>query len=739
MQKFFDIKSKAVVETPLLLFECTLPNGVVERWSTHAVQSGGHAFAARVLKHNLMDFAASSEDSIDAVSRVAVTLANADSHFSQVNRTPGLKGSKLTVQFVFADLTPGTAVSEPLTLFRGVCDPPEEITESAIRLAFASRMSLQRILFPEVRIQRRCPWIFPVNANQRAEAKDGGSRGPNSPFYRCGYSPDVPGGIGNNSVSGPFTSCDYTRKSCVERGMFDVDIRSITTRRFGGIEFVPSTINVRTFGDKATHTSAAVENESRYNDFVPVVYGTSWYRPPVVFARNDGNLTRTEVLLGMGEIDSVVKVLVNGVELPSGKNAPNATATGWYNLISSGTRNGTFNPDFKDSAGKPVGDPYGSMALLSVVVPNRISDGSTLPRIEVMLNGQILPVYNEEGAPAGRQFTRNPAWILLDLLRRSGWADTEIDLPSFGRVAVYCDVPIQTVDLNGATKTIPRFACNVVLRKRRSAAEVVRGVRTAAGLYLSYGAGGLLHLNAESTMAIQQSERSESSNSSEELNGGWPAFEFGDGASPFSDILRKDNGEPSLRLWCRGTAESPNRFSVEFQDEFNEYQQDSLSLVDVDDSITTGHEVSASLPALGVPNFNQAARVVRLALDRSIRGNLYVEFETGVRAIGLKPGDLITISYSKEGLDREIFRILRIRPRLNFSTAVITAQIHNDEWYAGEAGLTGGGRQPTIGVGLPAPLVGISLDENGDSQFGVDESWRERSDGTWDVDLSVSF
>ncbi|MBC7926756.1 MAG: hypothetical protein H7039_13960 [Bryobacteraceae bacterium] len=70
---------------------------------------------------------------------------------------------------------------------------------------------------------------------------------------------------------------------------------------------------------------------------------------------------------------------------------------------------------------------------------------------------------------------------------------------------------------------------------------------------------------------------------------------------------------------------------------------------------------------------------------------------------------------------------------------MITAQIHNDEWYAGEAGLTGGGRQPTIGVGLPAPLVGISLDENGDSQFGVDESWRERSDGTWDVDLSVSF
>jgi len=178
---------------------------------------------------------------------------------------------------------------------------------------------------------------------------------------------------------------------------------------------------------------------------------------------------------------------------------------------------------------------------------------------------------------------------------------------------------------------------------------------------------------------------------------------------------------------------------VEFQDEFNEYQQDSLSLVDLEDSMTGGHEVSGSLVALGIPNFNQAARIVRLALDRSIRGNLYVEFETGLRAIGLKPGDLITLSYAKEGLEREMFRILRIRPRLNFRTATITAQLHKDEWYAGESGLTGGGRQPVVEVGMPHPLIGVTLDADGNSQFGVEEAYRERSDGTWDVDLSVSF
>ncbi len=740
MQTVQELKSGAVVDTPLLLFECTLPSGTVERWSTHRISAGGQTYQARILKHNLLEFSASAQDSVDAITRVSVTLANADSHYSQLNRTTGLKGASLLVSFAFVNLTSGTATSEAVTIFRGICDPPEEITEETIRLTFISRMSLQRILLPEVRIQRRCPWVFPGTADQRAQAVDGGPRGTYSPLYRCGYAPGVEGGAGSTKPDGtPFSTCDYTRANCVERGMFDKDSAGNATRRFGGVEFVPSTMLVRTYGEKGSHQTAATENESRYNDFVPLVYGTAWYRPPVVFARNDGNLTHTEVLLGMGPIEGVVKVLANGVELPAGNNAPQATATGWYNLSSNGYRKGAFNMDFTNAAGEPVGDPYGSMAVLSVVVPNRISDGASLPRIDVLLNGLILPVYDEGGQFTANFYTKNPAWVLLDLLRRSGWQEKDLDLVSFARVAAYCDEPIETTDLNGAPRQIPRFQCNLVVRQRRSAADVVRGVRNAAGLYLTYGPGGLLQLHAESDIAIQHPVKPECSNSTESLNGGWPAYEFGDGSSPFSDILRRPDGSPALRLWCRGTAESPNRFTVEFQDEFNSYQQDSLSLVDVEDAAGTGHEVSVALPALGVPNFSQSSRVLRLALDRSIRGNLYVEFEAGLRSIGLRPGDIITITYAKEGLQRGMFRILKIRPRLNYSSAVITAQLHRDEWYAGVDGLTGGGRQPATEVGVPLPLVGVILDEDGNTQFAVDETYRERTDGTWDVDLSVRF
>src|SRR5258707_12748860 len=106
-----------------------------------------------------------------------------------------------------------------------------------------------------------------------------------------------------------------------------------------------------------------------------MIYGTAWYTPPVVFGRNDGNLTRMEVLLGLGEMQGVLKVLVNDIEIPAGISGTNMTATGWYNIPTLGTRSGSFNLDFLDGSGQPAGGPYDSMEYLSAVVSNRINEG----------------------------------------------------------------------------------------------------------------------------------------------------------------------------------------------------------------------------------------------------------------------------------------------------------------------------------------------------------------------------
>ena len=743
MTSIYEIKQREVTDTPVLLFECQLSNGSMQRWSTHQVEINSNTYKARVLRHNLFDIRSMSDDGVDGLSKVSITLANADSYFSQIERGIGLKGGKVKVSFLFVDLKTGLATSDQRVVFRGLSNPPDEITESAVRLTFVSRLSLQRTLLPEVRIQRRCPWVFPSNAEQRNEGVHGANKAKYSPFFRCGYSPDVSDGVGNMNGSAPFTSCDYTRTQCEERGMFSTDASSRVTRRFGGIEFVPSSILVKTYGEKSQHLSSAVENEAKYNDFVPMVYGTGWYRPPVVFARNDGNLTHMEVLLGMGEINGVLKVVANSVEIPIGQAGRNMTATGWYSVVSPGNRTGNFNGDFAESTGVPAGDPYGSMALLSVVLPNRLSDGSSLPRVEVLLEGIKLSTFDTDRLFVAETFTNNPAWVLLDVLRRCGWDLDEIDLASFARTAEYCAESITTQDLYGNEKAVSRFQCNLVVSKRRSAADLIRGVRNGSGLYLTYGLDGLLQVNAENAMGLQHAEKPAGTNSVVTLNGGWPAYEFGDGTTAFSDIMRKDSGEASVRLWSRSTADTPNRFTTEFQDEFNEYQQDSLSLVDFDDAIAAGQEVSASLSALGLPNFNQAGRIIRLQLDKAIRGNTYIEFETGIRAIGLKAGDLITVTYAKEGLDRQMFRVVRISPGLNYRTSVITAQFHDDVWYVGagdgDLGVIGGGRQPGYDLGLPRPLVGSTVDANGDSQFGVAEQEEQSSDGGYNVSVEVSF
>lgn len=736
MPTIHEMKEQELLETPVLLFECELRDGQRHFWATHRVEFEGGVYEARLLEHTGFDLRAYSEDGIDASAKVSLVLANADSRYSQIERAVGFKGSRLRVQFAFFDLVANVPVSEAITIFRGSGNAPDQIRESTFRITFNNRLNFQRILLPEVRIQKRCPWLFPTTAEQRTEAITGGPRGVYSPFFRCGYSAGEEGGVGNLNGEQPFNSCDYTRKACMERGMFRADSLVRITRRFGGIEFVPSSTSVRGHGDKAYSMSAVQSNEAKYNDFVPLVYGTCWIQPPITLARNDGNLTRMEALLALGEIEGVLKVVVNDVEIPLAINGTNMTATGWYHWVGGGNRTGDFNLNFADGLGEPLGDPYGSMAYLSIVVPSRIQDGRSLPQVQVLLRGSKVPLFDTAGDTISISFTSNPAWILLDVLRRSGWSLDEIDVPSFSNTAAYCDDEIETHDLHGNALMLPRYQCNLALRRRRSAAEVIRGIRNCAGLYLTFGYAGKLQLRQESTLGVQQPALSNGSNASMPLFGGWPAYEFDEG-----DILRDSSGEPKLRVYSRNSADTPNRYSVEFQDAFNEYQQDSFSLLDLEDVVTVGQEISASLPALGLANFDQASRVTKLHLLKSVRGNVYLEIVSSVKALGIQPGDLVTVTYTKEGLDRQLFRVLRLTPGLNFRTVQLTLQWHDESWYVLTAGngMESSGRQPRYELGLPRPLIGSVLDEEGVPQFGIAETYTEETDGRARTELSVSF
>lgn len=731
MQSIHEMKQSETPETPVLLFDCDLRDGRRERWATHEATVGGETYSARVLKHNAMELRAGAEDGVDAAGRMVVTLDNVDGYVSQLDRMVGLKGAKLRVRLAFVDIETGQAATEPVAVFLGAANPPEELAERYARLSFVSRLGLQRVALPQLRIQPRCPWAFPSTAAQRAEAVNGGAEGRYSPFHGCGYSPDVADGAGTPGPDGPFTQCGYTKTDCAARGMYKADGLGRPTARFAGFQFLPPSVTVRSHGDKDRASSETVDGRAKSNDVAPLVYGTNWYQPPVVFARSDGNLTHCEVLLGVGEMSGVHKVVANGVEIPLGEAGKEMGATGWYNVISLGGRNGGFNLNFTDGTGQPLGDPHGGLAVLAVAAPNRVANGQSIPKIEVLADGMKLERFGLDGAPLGSAFTRNPSWVTLDVLRRSGWKLAELDVASFAQTAAHCDELIEVRDAFGNTKTSPKFEVNLALVKRKSAAEVVRGIRTSAALLLTFGANGRLRLTAENTIGRQQETKPEGSNSAEMVRGGWPAYEFGDGTNGTTGILRRSNGEPSLRVWSRTTAESPNRWSVEFQNSFNEYQQDSVSLADMDDVLAAGQELSAMVPALGLPHFDQAARVTRFHLMKSIEGNRYVEFETGPQALGLRPGDLIALTYVREGQERDLFRIVSLTPRENFTTTRIVAQKHSDEWYellAGGSAEVQDRRRQNGRWGLsPRPVTGVALDEAGRALFGIEA---ELADGT---------
>src|SRR6516164_2202575 len=127
MQTIYELKEQRVTETPLLLFDCTLPDGTIERWSTHRVTVDGKSYEPRVLQHSQLEIQTASDQGVDSSPRITLILANADSHFSEIERAIGWKGSRIAVAFLFYDLKAKGPASERAVVFQGICNPPDEI------------------------------------------------------------------------------------------------------------------------------------------------------------------------------------------------------------------------------------------------------------------------------------------------------------------------------------------------------------------------------------------------------------------------------------------------------------------------------------------------------------------------------------------------------------------------------------------------------------------------------------
>ena len=284
-----------------------------------------------------------------------------------------------------------------------------------LTVAATSAHNTAKVFLPAVHCQPRCPWIFPATAAQQLD----GATNPASQYWECGYNPSQAGidpEIGGDCRrgNGSYTDCGYTKEDCVARGMYLKDSANRQTGRFGGVQWIPpSRENQATsYTQSKQITVFSALNTSIYNESFPQLYGEQWVEPLVVNVLGDGNATRMECVVCLGDIgpDGILEVVCNGVIVPQLGVTHTITFLGntitvsdagslfRWNFIGTplgshtGSRNGSPTQDsgYNDSAGVPRGDPYGSSAVIEIVVYNELAQSSSVPSVRVLCKGPAI-------------------------------------------------------------------------------------------------------------------------------------------------------------------------------------------------------------------------------------------------------------------------------------------------------------------------------------------------------------
>ncbi len=756
---------------PLLLATFTFHDGTVYRASTHPLntaeggyQYGGSNYVGRIISQDISAVQGYDSTGVDLIPRASITLADADKALKiGYEDVYGFSGARLDLVFAFWDADTSTFSTDDILKYRGKCDPATGDCET-ITVSSANLLNLQRRILPPVPLQRRCPWIFPTTLAQRQDGADN----EDSIHYECGYSPDATGGNarGNyESGSTAFTSCDYTKAACVARGMYKVDGSARVTGRFGGVQrdsFVSSRSKEYTSGNVIEIQNNP--NENRFGQPIPMVYGTAWVDAITMPTFGDGNSTRFEAIVCLGEVQSILRVVVNDVELQPANDITGSVnyivrdPLLRYNVINRGDRNGAPNADIPWNGD---GDPYGSMCAILCVLPRRAAEASGIPRARVLVQGPKIRVYTDVSTHS-KAYSANPVWVLMDLLIWSGMEYADLELQTFIDAAAICDATISYTDQYGGTSSHARYSCSLVLRQRRSAADIIRSVRQGCGaIMVPNSSTGKLQIFIEGTLASQQPSAVTGSNystpiSSKSLAGatvnGYVAYDA------TKVLVDPGSKKSTFTIQTQPLASSPNRVAFGFINSERDWAGDSASVADTDAIARSGQPVDEQYEAEGINTLDQAKRIANRRLARNLRGNgrsdaggtEFWSWRDTYRFVRCRVGQIIRVSNAHEGISNALARVTQMRPSTNFETVQITVQRHDDNWYLDTYGQAADPEEslnarnrltraafPWGPVGI-APASGDPMFDQTDQTFTLAEIHETAADGTIIAKLAIS-
>jgi hypothetical protein len=382
-------------------------------------------------------------------------------------------------------------------------------------------------------------------------------------------------------------------------------------------------------------------------------------------------------------------------------------------IAGQGTPGNGFTPYVAGNSGVPNG-AYIPVSVTQTVSPT--TGTITIPGAWNGTGGSIFyypiaasddgfsDVVPSAGATPTVAVAANPVWALMDLLACWGpFTVLDIDAASWYAAAQICAVQIGYFDINNNAATHARFRCSLALTttQRQSLAKAVLAIRNCACIILARNpVNGLIQCFIEQTLADQQGAPIPGSNyntavasmpaSSTTLvpsltTPGYLAYLFDGGSATVLPSIEKG----TFKLGGRTLNDTPNTIAFPFQDEANQFVQDTITTIDPDGYVTSGNqEIPASFAPLGIDNFDQGTRVSNIELGKALYCNTRFDaggselpsFRTTVKAAHLasRVGFICGITYAQAGLSMALARLLSATPNTDGEQWDLNFRLHLD-------------------------------------------------------------
>lgn len=293
----------------------------------------------------------------------------------------------------------------------------------------------------------------------------------------------------------------------------------------------------------------------------------------------------------------------------------------------------------------------------------------------------------------------NLPFAYLDLMTWGNVQLSQIDPVSWYNAAQISARQITYTAANGSAQTHAQFKASFALpgNSRAALAQVMTALRNSGNLMVAPNSiTGKIQSFIRQTLAEQQPTDMTALGSNDSDS---RASFLADGTSArgyFAYLFDESNIEKdSFKITTTRIESTPNTVAFAFQDEYNGYQQDSLTEINPLSYAYSGNqEIGVPVPVNAVPNFDQGSRIANVQLAEALYGNprndpggtLYFEFRTNHRVLHLasRLGYICGLKWQSEGIgvsSPQAIRLLSVQPDTDGEHWTVKAMWHSCVWY----------------------------------------------------------